>query len=51
MLRASHKNVPPRLGRIATGPINPAGSKHWIKIKNRKHEAFDRLQEAHRRAG
>jgi hypothetical protein len=24
------------------------GSKQWIKIKNRKHHAFDRVQEAHR---
>jgi ATP-dependent DNA ligase len=22
---------------------------HWIKVKNRKHHAFDRVQEAHRR--
>jgi hypothetical protein len=21
--------------------------KHWIKVKNRKHHAFDRVQEAH----
>jgi hypothetical protein len=26
----------------------PHRSKHWIKIKNRKHPAFDRVQEAHR---
>jgi hypothetical protein len=25
-------------------------SKHWIMIKNRKHPAFDRVQEVHRRA-
>ena len=23
-------------------------SKHWIKVKNRKHHAFARVQEAHR---
>ena len=23
-------------------------SKHWIKVKNRKHQAFARVQEAHR---
>jgi len=32
-------------------PYQSGRSKHWIKIKNRKHPAFDRVQEAHRRAG
>jgi ATP-dependent DNA ligase len=31
-------------------PYQSGRSKHWIKVKNRKHEAFDRVQEAHRRA-
>jgi len=30
-------------------PYQSGRSKHWIKIKNRKHPAFDRVQEAHRR--
>jgi len=30
-------------------PYQSGRSKHWIKVKNRKHEAFDRVQEAHRR--
>jgi bifunctional non-homologous end joining protein LigD len=30
-------------------PYQSGRSKHWIKIKNRKHEAFDWVQEAHRR--
>jgi bifunctional non-homologous end joining protein LigD len=30
-------------------PYQDGRSKHWIKIKNRKHDAFDRVQEAHRR--
>ena len=30
-------------------PYQSGRSKHWIKIKNRKHQAFDRVQEAHRR--
>ena len=29
-------------------PYQSGRSKHWIKVKNRKHEAFDRVQEAHR---
>jgi len=32
-------------------PYQAGRLKHWIKIKNRKHPAFDRAQEAHRRAG
>ena len=31
-------------------PYQSGRSKHWIKVKNRKHHAFDRVQEAHRRA-
>ena len=31
-------------------PYQSGRSKHWIKVKNRKHPAFDRVQEAHRRA-
>jgi bifunctional non-homologous end joining protein LigD len=30
-------------------PYQSGRSKHWIKIKNRKHQAFARVQEAHRR--
>jgi ATP-dependent DNA ligase len=30
-------------------PYQSGRSKHWIKVKNRKHHAFDRVQEAHRR--
>ena len=30
-------------------PYQAGRSKYWIKIKNRKHHAFDRVQEAHRR--
>jgi ATP-dependent DNA ligase len=30
-------------------PYQAGRSKHWIKIKNWKHHAFDRVQEAHRR--
>ena len=30
-------------------PYQAGRSKHWIKVKNRKHHAFDRVQEAHRR--
>ena len=30
-------------------PYQSGRSKHWIKIKNRKHPAFDRVQEARRR--
>jgi hypothetical protein len=30
-------------------PYQSGRSKHWIKVKNRKHQAFDRVQEAHRR--
>ena len=30
-------------------PYQSGRSKHWIKVKNRKHPAFDRVQEAHRR--
>jgi ATP-dependent DNA ligase len=30
-------------------PYQAGWSKHWIKIKNRKHHAFNRVQEAHRR--
>jgi ATP-dependent DNA ligase len=29
-------------------PYQSGRSKHWIKVKNRKHQAFDRVQEAHR---
>ena len=29
-------------------PYQSGRSKHWIKVKNRKHRAFDRVQEAHR---
>jgi ATP-dependent DNA ligase len=29
-------------------PYQSGRSKHWIKVKNRKHDAFDRVQEAHR---
>jgi len=35
-LVSKHRNRPYQAGR----------SKHWIKVKNRKHHAFDRLQEA-----
>jgi bifunctional non-homologous end joining protein LigD len=31
-------------------PYQSGRSKRWIKFKNRKHQAFDRVQEAHRRA-
>jgi len=31
-------------------PYQSGRSKHWIKVKNRMHHAFDRVQEAHRRA-
>jgi len=27
--------------------VESGRSKHWIKIKNRKHQAFARVQEAH----
>jgi bifunctional non-homologous end joining protein LigD len=30
-------------------PYQAGRSKHWIKFKNQKHHAFDRVQEAHRR--
>jgi len=30
-------------------PYQSGRSKHWIKIKNRKHRAFARVQEAHSR--
>jgi ATP-dependent DNA ligase len=30
-------------------PYQSGRSKHWIKVKNRKHQAFARGQEAHRR--
>jgi len=30
-------------------PYQAGPSKHWVKIKNRKHHAFNRVQEAHRR--
>ena len=30
-------------------PYQAGRSKHWIKVKNRKHHAFARVQEAHRR--
>jgi ATP-dependent DNA ligase len=30
-------------------PYQGGRSKHWIKVKNRKHHAFARVQEAHRR--
>jgi bifunctional non-homologous end joining protein LigD len=30
-------------------PYHAGRSKHWIKVKNRKHPAFDRVQEAHSR--
>jgi ATP-dependent DNA ligase len=29
-------------------PYQAGRSKHWIKLKNRKHQAFARVQEAHR---
>jgi ATP-dependent DNA ligase len=29
-------------------PYQSGRSKHWIKVKNRKHPAMDRVQEAHR---
>jgi bifunctional non-homologous end joining protein LigD len=29
-------------------PYQAGRSKHWIKVKNRKHQALDRVQEAHR---
>jgi ATP-dependent DNA ligase len=29
-------------------PYQAGRSKHWIKVKSRKHQAFDRVQEAHR---
>jgi hypothetical protein len=29
--------------------VSGAGAKHWIKVKNRKHHAFARVQEAHSR--
>jgi ATP-dependent DNA ligase len=29
-------------------PYQAGRSKHWIKVKNREHQAFDRVQEAHR---
>ena len=29
-------------------PYQGGRSKYWIKVKNRKHHAFDRVQEAHR---
>ena len=38
-LVSKHRDRPYQVGR----------SKHWIKIKNRKHHAFARVQEAHRR--
>ena len=28
-------------------PYQAGRSKHWIKVKNRKRHAFDRVQEAH----
>ena len=31
-------------------PYQAGRSKHWIKVKNREHPAFERVQEAHRRA-
>jgi bifunctional non-homologous end joining protein LigD len=31
------------------GPYRGGGSKHWVKVKNWEHHAFDRVQEAHRR--
>ena len=37
-LVSKHRNRPYQGGR----------SKHWIKIKNRQHHAFDRLKEVHR---
>jgi len=30
----------------ATVPIAAAGRPHWIKVKNRKHHAFDRVRES-----
>ena len=30
-------------------PYQSGRSNHWIKVKNRKHLAFDRVHEAHRR--
>ena len=30
-------------------PYRGGRSKHWIKVKNKTHEAFDRVQKAHRR--
>jgi bifunctional non-homologous end joining protein LigD len=29
-------------------PYQAGRSKHWIKVKNRKHQAFARVKEAHR---
>ena len=29
-------------------PYQAGRSKHWIKVKNRKHDAFARVEEAHR---
>ena len=31
-------------------PYQAGRSKHWIKVKNREHPAFERVQEAYRRA-
>jgi bifunctional non-homologous end joining protein LigD len=30
-------------------PYQAGRSKHWIKVKNRKHPAMDRVQQAHSR--
>jgi len=30
-------------------PYQAGRSKYWVKVKNRKHHAFNRVQEAHRR--
>jgi len=36
---------------ISLPPHTRTPAVHWIYVKNRKHHAFDRVQEAHRRAG
>jgi hypothetical protein len=39
----------PRSFRTFVKDAHAGRSKHWIKIKNRKHDAFNRVQEAHNR--
>jgi bifunctional non-homologous end joining protein LigD len=36
-------------GLVSKQPYQAGRSKHWINFKNRKHDAFARVQEAHRR--